>query len=228
MDRRTEKTRQALLDAAESLFAERGFSGVGSRELVAAAGVNVAAIGYHFGSKRGLYLETVRRAILRPEVQDGWRALSGDGATRLDAARALVAFVRALIEKLLSDPELSACTRLMLREAMQPSDALPDVVECFVRPHEELLVATLRRIAPDLGPSAARLAARSVMGQIFHHHLFRPFFDQLQRGARPGASRIRAIADHVSRFSLRGLGCSESLIERAMRPRSKTRQTDAP
>ena len=51
------ETKQRLLDAAEVLFAEKGFDGVSIRELAAAADVNVAAVNYHFQGKQNLYRE---------------------------------------------------------------------------------------------------------------------------------------------------------------------------
>lgn len=56
-------TKERILDAAERLFAERGYSATSLRSIVAAAGVNLAAIHYHFHSKEAL-LEAVivRRA----------------------------------------------------------------------------------------------------------------------------------------------------------------------
>lgn len=50
-----EATRQRILDAAELLFAERGFHAVSVRDITAAAGVDVALINYHFGSKQLLF-----------------------------------------------------------------------------------------------------------------------------------------------------------------------------
>ncbi|MCG8692946.1 MAG: TetR family transcriptional regulator, partial [Minwuiales bacterium] len=47
--------RERLLDAAVGLFAERGFDGVSTRELVSRAKVNLSAITYHFGGKEALY-----------------------------------------------------------------------------------------------------------------------------------------------------------------------------
>lgn len=47
-------TKDRILDAAESLFSDRGFDGVSIRSIVRLAGVNTAAVHYHFGSKEAL------------------------------------------------------------------------------------------------------------------------------------------------------------------------------
>jgi AcrR family transcriptional regulator len=50
-------TRNAILEAAERLYADRGFADVTLRDIVAAADVNLAAVNYHFGSKDELIAE---------------------------------------------------------------------------------------------------------------------------------------------------------------------------
>ncbi len=52
MDQQDTKT--LILDAAESLFGEHGFDGTSLRKLTGVAGVNLAAVNYHFRSKEGL------------------------------------------------------------------------------------------------------------------------------------------------------------------------------
>ncbi|MCR6484587.1 TetR family transcriptional regulator [Amycolatopsis sp. OK19-0408] len=56
-------TRTQLLDAAEHLFAERGFHGTSVRAITELAGANLAAVGYHFGSKAQLVTAVVRRVL---------------------------------------------------------------------------------------------------------------------------------------------------------------------
>jgi AcrR family transcriptional regulator len=56
-------TRTRILDAAEHLVAERGFRGTSVRAITALAGANLAAVGYHFGSKAELVAAVVRRVI---------------------------------------------------------------------------------------------------------------------------------------------------------------------
>ncbi len=53
----SDQTRTAILRAAERLYADRGFADVTLRDIVAEAGVNLAAVNYHFGSKDELISE---------------------------------------------------------------------------------------------------------------------------------------------------------------------------
>jgi AcrR family transcriptional regulator len=56
-------TRERLLDAAEQIFAERGFEGASMRAVTQAAGSSVSAANYHFGSKEALLRETLLRRV---------------------------------------------------------------------------------------------------------------------------------------------------------------------
>ena len=59
-----EDTRERILDAAERLFSERGFDGTSIRDVTADAGVNLAAVHYHFGSKEDLLRAVLDRVVL--------------------------------------------------------------------------------------------------------------------------------------------------------------------
>jgi TetR/AcrR family transcriptional regulator len=59
--RNPEKTRAAVLDAAERLFAEEGFAATSMRDISRASGVSHPLIHHHFGSKESLYAEVKRR-----------------------------------------------------------------------------------------------------------------------------------------------------------------------
>lgn len=59
-------TKQEILDAAEVLFAARGYDGVSVQEIATAAGVSRGMPGYAFGSKRSLYDAVLRRAFAQP------------------------------------------------------------------------------------------------------------------------------------------------------------------
>ena len=91
----TEGTAAALLAAGTELFARRGFDGASVRDITRRADANIAAIGYHFGSKEGLWLAALEGA-LRPlrEAIAGAAAGPGSALDRIEACvRAMFAFV---------------------------------------------------------------------------------------------------------------------------------------
>lgn len=63
MGRPAKSTRDKILDAAEALFAERGYYGVSLREITKRAGVELALPNYHFGRKKNLFRATIERRV---------------------------------------------------------------------------------------------------------------------------------------------------------------------
>ena len=56
-------TKTRILDAAEALFTEHGYEATSMRQLTAAAGANLAAVNYHFGSKEELFQAVLTRRL---------------------------------------------------------------------------------------------------------------------------------------------------------------------
>jgi TetR/AcrR family transcriptional regulator len=69
--RDAERSRTALLDAAEAEFAERGFAGARVESIAARAGLNKQLISYYFGGKQALYDAIVERWYSRERDFDG-------------------------------------------------------------------------------------------------------------------------------------------------------------
>jgi TetR/AcrR family transcriptional regulator len=59
--RNAEKTREAILDAAEAAFAEHGFNGARIDAIAKASGYNISLLFQYFGDKLGLYAEVLKR-----------------------------------------------------------------------------------------------------------------------------------------------------------------------
>src|SRR6188472_3338672 len=97
---RGDSTRSSLTSAARTLFAERGYAGVGTEEIVARAGVTRGALYHHFADKRDLF-----RAV-HEELEE---ALVADIGARLDGIEdpweLLVTGVRAFLDAC-TDPAL--------------------------------------------------------------------------------------------------------------------------
>src|SRR5437588_10537254 len=94
-------TKDRILDAAEGLLARHGFEATSLRAITAAAGVNLAAVNYHFQSKDALIRAVIARRIgpineKRLEMLDAIEAAAGDGP--LPIAPVIEAFVGPVIE----------------------------------------------------------------------------------------------------------------------------------
>ncbi|WP_329051936.1 TetR family transcriptional regulator [Amycolatopsis sp. NBC_01488] len=119
-------TRSQLLDAAEQLFAEHGFRGASVRAITELAGANLAAIGYHFGSKAELLAAVVRR-VVEPII-----AAQAAGLDRLLArtpdppvAELVEAFAGPLFDAMLAGDEGGARTsRLIMRIIGDPAEEM--------------------------------------------------------------------------------------------------------
>ncbi len=85
-------TKTTILDAAETLFADRGYDATSLRDLTQAAAVNLAAVNYHFGGKERLAMAVLARRI-GPINAERHRRLDG-----LPARPGLADIVRAFVE----------------------------------------------------------------------------------------------------------------------------------
>lgn len=91
---------ERILDAAEQLFAQRGYHGVSLRDITKAAGVDVALVGYHFGGKRELFAAVFER---RAEVLNRERLVLLEEVRRaaLPGTPAIESIVNAFTQPLL-------------------------------------------------------------------------------------------------------------------------------
>ncbi len=90
-----------ILDAAERLFADRGFSAVSMRMITSVSGVNLAAANYHFGTKERLYEAVFARRIV-PINEDRVRRLDEILDRMPDRETRLRSIVEAYVRPLLS------------------------------------------------------------------------------------------------------------------------------
>ena len=126
--RDAERSRDALLAAAEHLFAERGFEATSLTDIGAAAGLSRGTPSYFFGSKEGLYRAVLERAF---EARDRATATAfrplreWDGSGGGDSLRAALAeSVSAYMDFLSGHPSFQ---RLVQREELAGGDRLRGV-----------------------------------------------------------------------------------------------------
>ena len=146
----TTETKEQILTVAERLFAEHGFAGTTLRTMASEAGVNLAAVQYHFGSKEELFRAVVAR-FARPVVERELRLLSElkSNSEFLSIETLLTAVVQPSLE-LLSEGEN---VRLVRAKFMGRCRTEPEPIQSIA--HAEFAVAAeafldmFQRVLPE-------------------------------------------------------------------------------
>jgi AcrR family transcriptional regulator len=144
-------TRTRILDAAEELFMQHGFEGTSMRQLTSRAGVNLAAVNYHFGSKDAL-IEAVFRRRLDPMNVARIAELAKLEASGTPSPEAIIrAFVGPSL-RLVEDAKGGGrnFTRLLGRTYTEPSKTLRALIGQMYAPTMERYKAALERALPQM------------------------------------------------------------------------------
>jgi AcrR family transcriptional regulator len=162
-------TRQAILDAAERLFAEHGLHAVSNRQISAAAGQgNNAAVGYHFGSKDQLVREIVRRRSAPIEaIRQEMVAAVADS----DMLRDWIAcVVEPVVRYAVSLPQPTWYFRFNAQVATDPALGRALAEEAMTAPALASTVAGIARCLPPLADDVR--AARNEMTALLIVQLY--------------------------------------------------------
>lgn len=137
---RAERTRSAILETAEALFAERGFEATRLEDVAERVGIRRASIVYYFKDKRELY-EAVLHDLFSELLAGVQAALEAPGPLLERADQAIVAWVETIARR----PSLP---RLLLREVLDARGTAP-VLRAHTEPFFELVRRVLARSAGD-------------------------------------------------------------------------------
>lgn len=214
----------AIVEVAGPMFAERGYGGVTLKDIVAAAGVNSAAVNYHFGDKHGLYQAVIRHNL---EQREQAAPIDTPEKKRLAPEARLHDFVHTLMIQLLDDNLPSVMSRLMLREAIEPTAVFDQAVEQLPKRQLRMLDAMIFDI---VGRGCSRASVRrmsiSVLGQCVYYRYAQKFLERIEPPVRYTPRNIEAIAEHIYRFSLAAIRELARDSDAATPPR-KVRSGDA-
>ena len=158
-----------FLDAAERLFAKRGFDGTSVRAIAEASGVNLGALHYYWGSKDELYRAVCERR-LRPIVRERLRRFD----RCIAEAPAGKPSLRQVVEAGFMPIDSSAGTgeecvfgalgELLARLATDPSPAVRSVVDDILKQASGVYVKLLRQCCPHLDDEAFYWRMHGVFG----------------------------------------------------------------
>lgn len=167
--------REALLDTAERLFAEKGYDGVPIRELVDEAQVNLGALHYYWGSKAALFEATWKRRM-EPLSLQRQRRLDQLEAEYVDRPIPIVKIIRIWLEVGLEvnaeggEPSKNF-QRLYGRALTDPSPVVQRVVRSQLGGTSQRLVELLRRACPELSDTELYWRVHALLGAVLWAHI---------------------------------------------------------
>ena len=146
------ETRTRILDAAEELFMQHGFEGTSMRQLTSRAGVNLAAVNYHFGSKDAL-IEAVLRRRLDP--MNAARIAALEELEKENRASAPEAIIRAFVGpslRMIEDARSGGRNfiRLLGRTYTDPAKGIRALIGQMYAPAMERYKRALQRALPQM------------------------------------------------------------------------------
>jgi TetR/AcrR family transcriptional regulator, regulator of cefoperazone and chloramphenicol sensitivity len=186
-------TAARLIRAALHHFGHHGFAATSTRQLAEAAGANIAAIAYHFGSKTGLHLACAEEIIRHISTVAG----VPDPAVHLPATAArarLEAILRAMAEFLATAPEAEDIAAFVLREISEHGPAFDPLYEGFFAPkHRELCAIWGAASGQDPESEAVRLSVFAMIGQLAYFRIARPVVLRRMGWDRMGPAEAEAL-----------------------------------
>jgi TetR/AcrR family transcriptional regulator, regulator of cefoperazone and chloramphenicol sensitivity len=200
----TDTTRQRILEAAELVFAEKGFASATVRDILRHAGVsNIAAINYYFGDKERLYAETVKAA----HICCNSTVPLPEWTTGVPAEQKLRDFIHVMMQRMF-EAQRPTALQLMMREMATPSPAVAEVVRDYVRPMAQVLSGILAELIPDVPEGRRFLFGLSIVGQCLFYRTNRSVLVHLMGEENFEKLDVNRLAAHIADFTLRGLGVS--------------------
>jgi AcrR family transcriptional regulator len=165
--------RQQILDAAIHLFARKGFSATGVREIAHRAKVNVAMISYYFGSKRGI-LEAALDMFFQRYQEVAEQALEGDDPPEQKMRR----FIRSLVTLLRNNNDL---VRIAFTEL--PFD-MPEIANFKAERVRNIAALFQHRLLPAMEgrlprPIHLEIVGPAFTGMLVAHFLLRPVLESI-------------------------------------------------
>ena len=204
---RTQSTlREKILDSAEELFAEKGYTQTSIREITKRANCNIASINYYFHGKENLYIEVFRLHMnaLRDRRIDTIRDFLSDKRERGTLEGLIRRFAEAFLEPFLEDGRGQRLMMLMMRERNDPHLPRHMFIEQLVQPVMSIMKGALSQICPGLKDVEAELCIHSIVGQLIHVIQAQELFEGMDKTTVPVLDLPEAV-NHIIRFSVGGI-----------------------
>jgi TetR/AcrR family transcriptional regulator, regulator of cefoperazone and chloramphenicol sensitivity len=192
-------TCRRLMEAAGEVFAERGLHAATIKEITERAGVNTAAINYHFSDKFELHA-----AVIRHIVDDDAPRIIPQSLGTGPASERLRQFVLIFMQRILGTGTEAWKHILLSRELVQPTASFDYMLQGFAAPLEAILEQQVREL---LGPEASQdevdMAIASILGQCTYYSHKREMIARMHPNlAYLAAHDVKRIADYITDMTL--------------------------
>ena len=166
-------TKELILDAAESLFADSGFQATSLRDITGAAGVNLASVNYHFGSKDALLTALLERHFApvnkrRIELLNELEARSVGTVKLEDLVRAFLSPPFELFAK--NTKKRATLLRLVGRLHSEP-DEIRAAFTAALQPTLLRFTSAFQKASPLIGPEEVIWRTQFLVGAMAHSML---------------------------------------------------------
>ena len=167
----TVSTKERILDVAERLFAEQGFPSTSLRDITAEAGVNLASVNYHFGSKEALLAALLDRRFrpmndLRLERLDGLESSAVARGNPIPVADVIRAFLAPPFEQQMLGVWSPTFLRLVGRIHAETNEQHRATFEGLFKTVRDRFTVALQNSLPHLGESTVRQRMLFLMGSM--------------------------------------------------------------
>lgn len=191
-------TRRKLIDAAGEVFAGHGFHRATVREITDRAGVNVAAINYHFRDKAELYRAVLSECHCTAQTFGGPVPI-GDGSPE----ERLRFYIHGFLHRLLHPDRPKWHGMLMAREMTDPTDALDVIVEEAIRPQAREMEKIIHELTGGkVSKDRVWMLGFSVVSQCLFYLHDRPLIERLHPKFATHPPSIETLVEHIHGFSL--------------------------
>lgn len=178
--------KEAILLAAEKLFAQRGYHAVTIRQIAQEAGVPLALVGYYYGQKHELFVAIFERWNRTIEERlAALRRVAADAPADEALERIIEAFTGPVL-RLRASPEGEYYALLVARELYHALEEIDRVLRAYFDPLAHAFIDALQQRLPHATRGEVAWCYQFALGALLHH-LSDDRITRLSKGqARPG------------------------------------------
>jgi AcrR family transcriptional regulator len=196
-------TKERLIAAASSIFAEKGYREATVAEICEKAKANIAAVNYHFGDKESLYDAVWRHAFA---IASKAYSLDNDLPDEPTVENYLYSYANAILHRIFSEDETGLFAKLLYREMASPTLALEKIATDVLFPQSQHMTSVIKiMLGEEIDEQTLFLCKRSIIGQCAFYNFSRPLRERVMGCGSMSEEEIDGIARHIARFSLGGL-----------------------